>query len=90
MAIAIKEEASPEVERAAARCHWISLGELSRLIEICKQEGITQIMMAGPGEAREDFFLHSSGLAAGEAAGSAGRMKNTDSLIGGVCKGAGR
>ena len=35
--IAIQEEASPEVERAGARCYWISLGELSRLIEICKE-----------------------------------------------------
>ena len=24
VAIAIKEEASPEVERAALRCHWVS------------------------------------------------------------------
>ena len=47
MAIAIKEEASADVGAAAARCHWISLGELSSLIEICKQEGLTQIMMAG-------------------------------------------
>jgi len=34
VAIGIKEEASPEIERLAARCHWISLGQLSRLIEI--------------------------------------------------------
>ena len=34
-------------EALAARCHWISLGELSKLIEICKTEGITKIMMAG-------------------------------------------
>ena len=29
IAIAIKEEASADVERAAARCYWVSLGELS-------------------------------------------------------------
>ena len=46
VALAIKE-ASPDVERAASVCYWISLGELSRLIEICRKEGITQIMMAG-------------------------------------------
>ncbi len=44
-------------------------GELSRLIEILKEEGITEVMMAGPGEARQDFFVHPAGLAAGEAAG---------------------
>jgi len=36
VAIGIKEEASPEIEPLALRCHWISLGALSRLIEICK------------------------------------------------------
>lgn len=45
--IAIREEASPEVERLAERCHWISLGALSRLIEICKAEGIAEIVMCG-------------------------------------------
>src|SRR5207249_6115941 len=29
------------------RCYWISLGELSRLIEILKREGIHQVVMAG-------------------------------------------
>ena len=48
IAIAIKEEASRDVAAAAAqRCYWVSLGELSKLIEICRSEGITQIMMAG-------------------------------------------
>jgi len=85
IAIAIREEASPEVERAAARCHWISLGELSKLIEICKQEGITQIMMAGQvkhakifSSIRPDWRLIKV-LAALP-------MKNTDSLIGAVQK----
>ena len=45
--IAIKEEASREIERLAARCHWISLGQLSKLIDICKQEGIAEVMMCG-------------------------------------------
>src|SRR6202030_3662029 len=45
--IGIKEEASPEIEKLAARCHWISLGQLSRLIEILKQESITEVVMCG-------------------------------------------
>ena len=48
IAIAIKEEASGEVDAFATRCYWVSLGELSKVIEICHNEGITQIMMAGP------------------------------------------
>ena len=85
IAIAIKEEASADVERAAARCHWVSLGELSRLIEICKSEGITQIMMAGQvkhakifSSIRPDWRLIKLLAAMTE--------KNTDSLIGGVAK----
>ena len=45
--IAIQEEASPAVERLAARTHWISLGALSKLIDICKREGISEIVMCG-------------------------------------------
>jgi DUF1009 family protein len=32
VAIAIREEAAPEIESLGVRCHWVSLGELSRLI----------------------------------------------------------
>ena len=31
--IAIREEASPELEKAASRLQWVSLGELSRALE---------------------------------------------------------
>lgn len=85
VAFAIKEEASPDVERVAARCYWVSLGELSRLIEICRQEGITQIMMAGQvkhakifSSIRPDWRLLKV-LAALP-------LQNTDSLIGAVQK----
>jgi len=45
--IAIREEASPALERAAKRLHWVSLGELSRAIELLHQEGVTRAVMAG-------------------------------------------
>jgi hypothetical protein len=49
---AIKEETDPEIDaRAAAdpaiRVHWMSLGELSRLIETFQAEGVTRAVMAG-------------------------------------------
>ena len=49
---AIREETEPEMDaRAAAdpgiRVHWLSLGELSRLIETFHREGVTQAVMAG-------------------------------------------
>jgi DUF1009 family protein len=51
--VAIKEEASPELEAAAssagppASVHWISLGQLGGWIRILKQAGVTQAVMAG-------------------------------------------
>jgi DUF1009 family protein len=51
--IAIKEEAFPEIEQAAARgpqpaaVHWISLGQLGRAIAVLREAGVTQAVMAG-------------------------------------------
>src|SRR4051812_47682493 len=85
VAFAIREEAAPEVERAAARCYWISLGDLSKLIDTCRAEGISQIMMAGQvkhakifSSIRPDWRLVKL-LAALPT-------RNTDGLIGGVMK----
>ncbi|HXJ44499.1 MAG TPA: UDP-2,3-diacylglucosamine diphosphatase LpxI [Bryobacteraceae bacterium] len=80
---AIREEASPEVEALAAKCYWISLGELGKLIDGCKNEAISQIMMAGQvkhakifSSIRPDWRLAKVLLSLA--------TKNTDSLIGGV------
>ncbi len=83
--IAIQEEASRELEALAPRCHWISLGQLSKLIEICKQDGIADVMMCGQvkhakifSSIRPDWRLVKL-LAALPS-------RNTDGLIGGVVK----
>src|SRR6516225_12436677 len=83
--VAIQEEASREVEAVAPGCHWISLGQLSRLIEILKREGITEVIMAGQvkhakifSSIRPDWRLMKL-LATLPA-------KNTDGLIGGVVR----
>lgn len=47
VAVAIKEEAAPEIEEVADRCYWVSLGELTKLIKHLKQEQITEAVMAG-------------------------------------------
>jgi DUF1009 family protein len=85
IAIAIREEASPDVERAAERCHWISLGELSRLIEICHEEGITEIMMAGQVKHAKIFSSIRADWRLLKVLATLAH-KNTDSLIGGVIK----
>ncbi len=50
--IALKEEASKEIDEAAARepkaaVHWISIGQLGAFLKILKDAGLTQAVMAG-------------------------------------------
>ena len=57
---AIKEETNPAIEdRALAdsgvHVHWLSLGELSKLIAIFQEEGITRATMAGQVRHRQIF-----------------------------------
>jgi UDP-2,3-diacylglucosamine hydrolase len=85
VAVAIQEEASPEVEPLAWKCHWISLGELSRLIEICKEEGITEVIMAGQVKHARIFSSIRPDWRLLKLLTSLER-KNTDALIGGVAK----
>jgi DUF1009 family protein len=88
---AIKEETSPEMdERAAAdpeyiRVHWLSLGELSRLIETFQREGVTRAVMAGQvkhtkifSSIRPDWRLAKLLLNL--------HTRNTDMLLGAVAK----
>ncbi len=49
---AIREETDPEMDRLAAQdpgmtVHWMSLGELSRLIQTFQREGVSRAVMAG-------------------------------------------
>src|SRR6202167_1413122 len=83
--VAIKEEASPEVEKLAGRCYWISLGQLSRLIEILKEEGITEVMMAGQVKHAKIFSSIRPDWKLVKLLGVL-KQKNTDSLIGGVAQ----
>jgi DUF1009 family protein len=85
VAIGIKEEASAEIESLASRCHWISLGELSRLIDILKQEGIEEVIMAGQVKHAQIFSAIRPDWRLFKLLASL-TTKNTDSLIGGVVK----
>ena len=87
---AIKEETDPEIDaRAAAdpaiRVHWLSLGELSRLIDTFKAAGVTRAVMAGQvkhtqifSSIRPDWRLAKLLLNL--------RTRNTDMLLGAVAK----
>jgi len=85
VAIGIQEEASREIEPLAARSYWISLGELSRLVEILKSEGITEVMMAGQVKHASIFSSIRPDWRLVKLLAALPR-KNTDSLIGGVAK----
>jgi UDP-2,3-diacylglucosamine hydrolase len=53
---AIKEETFPQIEsRGATAVHWLSLGELSKLIETFKCEGISRAVMAGQVKHKQIF-----------------------------------
>src|SRR5580692_12343359 len=53
---AIREETSPEIDsRGAASVHWLSLGELSKLIETFQREGVTRAVMAGQVKHKQIF-----------------------------------
>ncbi len=85
VAIAIKEEASPEVEKLAARCHWISLGALGKLIETCRRESISQVMMCGQVKHAKIFSSIVPDWRLVKLLASL-ETKNTDALIGGIQK----
>ena len=83
---AIKEEASPTIEsRGAASVHWLSLGELSRLIDTFKSEGVTRAVMAGQVKHKQIFSAIRPDWRLAKLLLSLG-TRNTDSLLGVVAK----
>jgi DUF1009 family protein len=83
---AIKEEASPEIEQhRAAAVHWLSLGELSKLIEIFQREGVTRAIMAGQVKHKQIFSSIKPDWRLAKLLLSL-TTRNTDSLIGAVSK----
>jgi len=83
--IAIQEEASKEVEALAPRCHWLSLGQLGKLIDILKAEGITEVAMCGQVKHAKIFSSIRPDWRLAKLLASL-PWKNTDGLIGGVVK----
>src|SRR6201987_3393022 len=83
---AIKEEASPEIEdRGAASVHWLSLGELSKLIETFQREGVRRAVMAGQVKHKQIFSAIRPDLRLAKLLLSLA-SRNTDSLLGAVAK----
>jgi DUF1009 family protein len=83
---AIKEEAEPEIDsRDAASVHWLSLGELSKLIDTFKRENVTRAIMAGQVRHKQIFSSIRPDWKLAKLLLSLG-TRNTDSLLGAVAK----
>ena len=83
---AIKEETFPEIETAGASAvYWLSLGELSKLIETFKKEGVTRAVMAGQVKHKQIFSSIRPDWKLAKLLFSLG-TRNTDSLLGAVAK----
>jgi DUF1009 family protein len=83
--IALKEEASAELERIATRLHWVSLGELSKTIDLMHKEGVKQAVMAGQVKHNKIFSAIRPDWKLAKLLFSLPR-KNTDALIGAVAR----
>jgi DUF1009 family protein len=88
---AIKEETSPEINTLSAadpdhiRVHWLSLGELSKLIETFQREGVTRAVMAGQVKHKQIFSSIRPDWRLAKLLLNL-RTRNTDMLLGAVAK----
>jgi len=87
---ALKEETDPEMDaRAAAdsgiEVHWLSLGELSRLIETFQAAGVTRAIMAGQVKHKQIFSSIRPDWRLAKLLLSL-RTRNTNMLLGAVAK----
>jgi len=87
---AIKEETDPEIDSraeadAGVTVHWLSLGELSRLIETFKKEGIEKAVMAGQVKHKQIFSSIRPDWRLAKLLLNL-RTRSTDALLGAVAK----
>jgi DUF1009 family protein len=82
---AIREETFPEIERHAGNVHWMSLGQLGKLIRTFKAEGVGKAVMAGQVKHKQIFSSIVPDLKMIQVLTSLA-TKSTDSLIGAVAR----
>ena len=81
--IALKDNAPPEVETLGARCYWITIAELGKLISILHEEKISEVIMAGQVKHTSLFSALKPDWRLFKLLASL-PARNTDALIGGV------
>jgi hypothetical protein len=87
---AIREETDPEMDRRAAAdtgitVHWLSLGELTRLIETFHEEGVQKAVMAGQVKHKQIFSSIRPDWRLAKLLLSL-RTRSTDMLLGALAK----
>jgi len=81
LVVGIKEEAASELAAVASAIHWLSLGEVSKLLDLLVQEKVNKVVLAGQ-------VKHAQLFSAIKPDGLMSRVlqslprKNTDSLLG--------
>jgi DUF1009 family protein len=80
---AIKEEAFPEIQSETDHLHWLSIADLSGLIQLFKKEGVAKAIMAGQVKHKIIFSSIKPDWRLLKLLTSL-KHKNTDALIGGV------
>jgi len=89
--VAIREETDTEMDERArldpdgVRVHWMSLGELSKLIETFQREGVTQAVMVGQVKHKQIFSSIRPDWRLAKLLLNL-RTRNTDMLLGAVAK----
>jgi UDP-2,3-diacylglucosamine hydrolase len=79
--VAIQEEASPELEQVAPAARWLSLGEISKLLELLEAERVTHVVLAGQVKHVQLFSrIKPDGILNRALQGL--HRRNTDALIG--------
>jgi hypothetical protein len=87
---AIREETDPEIDRRAdddpgITVHWLSLGELSRLIETFHEQGVSRAVMAGQVKHKQIFSSIRPDWRLAKLLLNL-RTRSTDMLLGAVAK----
>src|SRR3984957_615653 len=87
---AIREETDPEIDHRAAvdekiKVYWLSLGELSRLIETFQKEGVKAAVMAGQVKHKQIFSSIRPDWRLAKLLLNL-RTRNTDMLLGAIAK----
>ena len=85
IALGLKEETDPELEKAVDKIIWINLGEFQKLIDSLKSEGITSVIMAGQVKHSQLFANLKLDFRAIKLLGKL-MNKKTDTILGAVAK----